>query len=173
MPPALTLSPRHRAILQDSAGQTPCASLAPVSVPPSAWLRHNIPDLQRPTTCCHSPESDLKKSPTRTVFLEKTTRQMKSAQTFPLQYGSVPSRLPTETHTKDCTARYTTRHRNAPSAASPSLAHTSWATSPCLPSSSTFLRFPLRSVPPLPTTSTSTTIFCPSCLLERRLKGNS
>lgn len=121
MPPALTLSPRHCAILQDSAGQTPCASLAPVSVPPSAWLRHNIPDLQRPTTCCHSPESDLKKSPTHTVFLEKTTRQMKSAQTFPLQYGSVPSRLPTETHTKDCTARYTTRHRNAPSAASPSL----------------------------------------------------
>lgn len=46
---------------------------------------------------------------------------MKSAQTFPLQHGYIPSRLPTETHTKDCTAHYTTQHRNASSATPPSL----------------------------------------------------
>lgn len=61
MPPALALPHSHSDILQDSTGQAPCASLAAVSMPPSVWLSHNVPDLQRPTTCCHSPESYLKK----------------------------------------------------------------------------------------------------------------
>lgn len=175
MPPALTLPRSHRDILQDSTGQPLCASLAAVSMPPSSWLRHSVPDLQRPTTCCHSPESYLKKIAYSHSFLEKTTRKMKSAQTFPLQHGYIPSRLPTETHTKDCTARYTTQHRNASSATPPSFFTQKLG---YLSLSPQFLHFPplfLHSdaVPPLPTTSTSTTIFSPSCLLERRLKGNS
>lgn len=90
----------------------------------SAWLRHNVPGPQRPTTCCHSPESYLKKSPSYTLgFFKKTARKMKSAQIFSLQYGCIPSCLPTKTHTKDCTAHYTTHHRNA-SSASPLLLFT-------------------------------------------------
>lgn len=46
---------------------------------------------------------------------------MKSAQIFSLRYGYIPSRLPTETHTKDYTARYTTHHRKASSAPLPLL----------------------------------------------------
>lgn len=138
--------PRHSdSLLLPGQHRTLCAGLA-VSAPRSAWLRHNVPDLRRPTSRCHSPESYLKKAQPHTYshlfFFPSFSKENKDNKPQPNLSSSIwiDSTLPS--HRAPHPSLRSTLHNTSQKCFLSILAfypsHRSWATSPHLPSPSTF-----------------------------------